>query len=67
MAHKTPSTFATTPNVRHLEWFHDHVRIEALLFDNVRTPIDGELWADLTSPGHGLILREADAEKHRVA
>ena len=24
-----------TPNVRHLEWFHDHVRVERLLFDGL--------------------------------
>ena len=24
---------AATPNLRHLEWFHDHARIEAMVFD----------------------------------
>ncbi len=29
---------STTPNLRHLKWFHDHVRIESMFFDGPRTP-----------------------------
>jgi L-alanine-DL-glutamate epimerase-like enolase superfamily enzyme len=50
-------------NVRHLEWFHDHVRIECLLFDGVVEPTRGELRPDLTRPGLGLELRRGDAAR----
>jgi L-alanine-DL-glutamate epimerase-like enolase superfamily enzyme len=49
--------------LRHLEYFHDHVRIEELLFDGVLEPIDGALVPDRSRPGHGLELRRADAER----
>jgi L-alanine-DL-glutamate epimerase-like enolase superfamily enzyme len=50
----------------HLEYFHDHVRIEHLLFDGVMTPRDGALWPDLGRPGNGLELKRADAERYAV-
>ncbi|MCM0080904.1 hypothetical protein L4X63_04795 [Geomonas sp. Red32] len=31
------------PTARHLEYFHDHVRIERMLFDGVVEPAHGEL------------------------
>ena len=37
----------------HLEYFHDHERIERMLFDGVLEPRDGALWPDLTRAGHG--------------
>ncbi len=52
------------PNLRHLEYFHDHVRVEALLFDGVLEPEDGELRPDRSRPGHGLELKRADAERY---
>ncbi len=45
------------PRLRHLEWFHDHVRIESLLFDGVPEPEDGAVRPDRSSPGNGLALR----------
>lgn len=54
------------PNLRHVEYFSDHVRIEQMLFDGVPRPHDGELWPDLSRPGHGLELRHADAQRYRV-
>jgi L-alanine-DL-glutamate epimerase-like enolase superfamily enzyme len=53
-------------NVRNLEWFHDHVRIERLLFDGVVEPERGELRPDLSRPGLGLELRRVDAEQYLV-
>ncbi len=47
--------------VRHLEYFHDHVRIEHLFFDGALSPVDGALRPDLGRPGLGLTLKEADA------
>jgi L-alanine-DL-glutamate epimerase-like enolase superfamily enzyme len=58
---------AATPNLRHLEYFHDHVRIESMLFDGVLDPRGGALRPDLTRPGLGLALKDADAERFRVA
>jgi L-alanine-DL-glutamate epimerase-like enolase superfamily enzyme len=49
--------------VRHLEYFHDHVRIEQMLFDGARAPIDGMLSADLSRPGLGIELKRADAAR----
>ncbi|MFC7272779.1 enolase C-terminal domain-like protein [Paractinoplanes rhizophilus] len=59
---------AATANLRHLEYFHDHVRIERLFFDGV-TPLGpgGTLTPDLSAPGHGLTFKAADAEPYRVA
>ncbi len=55
------------PGVRHLEYFHDHVRIERLLFDGALEPVGGALRPDRDRPGHGLVLKQADAEPYRVA
>lgn len=54
-------------HLRHLEYFHDHVRIEHMLFDGCLEPDGGVLRPDRSRPGHGLVLRETDAEKWRVA
>lgn len=52
------------PRLRHLEWFHDHVRIEHMLFDGAPTAKDGRVAPDLTRPGHGLSFKEKDAERY---
>jgi L-alanine-DL-glutamate epimerase-like enolase superfamily enzyme len=57
---------AAVPNLRHLEYFHDHQRIERLLFDGVLSPAGGELTPDPGRPGLGLELRHADAERYRT-
>ncbi|MFI0447094.1 enolase C-terminal domain-like protein [Actinomadura sp. 6N118] len=57
---------AATPNIRHLEWFHDHTRIESMFFDGVLDPAGGSVRPRLDAPGHGLELRRPDAEKYRV-
>jgi L-alanine-DL-glutamate epimerase-like enolase superfamily enzyme len=49
--------FCAVPRVRHLEYFHDHVRIEQMLFDGVPEPDGGVLRPDLTRPGNGLALK----------
>jgi L-alanine-DL-glutamate epimerase-like enolase superfamily enzyme len=58
-----PLTCAARPAI-HLEWFHDHVRIEHLLFDGAPEPRDGLLAPDPTRPGLGLELRRRDAEPY---
>ena len=45
------------PRFRHLEWFHDHLRVEAELFDGVPEQDGGVLRPDLSRPGNGLSLR----------
>jgi len=57
---------AATPNLRHLEWFHDHARIELMAFDGTSPPVGGQLRPDTDAPGHGLAPRWADIEKYRV-
>ena len=54
------------PNFRHMEYFHDHVRIERMFFDGVLTPINGELRPDLSRPGMGLEFKRADAARYAV-
>ncbi len=51
----------------HVEYFHDHVRIEQLLFDGVVAPRDGALWPDMERPGNGLEFKRADAERYAAA
>jgi L-alanine-DL-glutamate epimerase-like enolase superfamily enzyme len=53
-------------NLRHLEYFADHERVDRLLFDGVLEPRDGVLRPDLSAPGNGLEVKRADAERFRV-
>ena len=68
-AHCAPSLHAhvgaAVPNLRHCEYFHDHQRIEGMLFDGVLSPAGGMLTPDPGLPGLGLALRSADAEPFR--
>jgi L-alanine-DL-glutamate epimerase-like enolase superfamily enzyme len=54
------------PQMRHLEYFHDHARIEHMLFDGALTPQHGMLYPDLSRPGLGLEFKRADAAKYVV-
>ncbi len=54
------------PGLRHLEWFHDHVRLERMLFDGAPVPRDGWIAPDLARPGLGLAFKERDGEPFRV-
>ena len=54
-------------HLRHLKYFHDHVRIEGMAFDGVLTPEPGGLLRpDRSRPGLGLTVRAADLERYRV-
>ena len=57
---------AAVPRLRHLEWFHDHVRIEHMLFDGAPVPRDGVIRPDMTRPGLGLEFKHADAERYAL-
>ena len=59
--------FCAAPTLRHLEWFHDHVRIERMFFDGFLEPENGELRPDRARPGHGLELKRRDVERFAVA
>jgi L-alanine-DL-glutamate epimerase-like enolase superfamily enzyme len=52
--------------LRHIEYFHDHVRIEQLFFDGARDPQNGALRPDLERPGIGLEFKKRDAEHYAV-
>jgi L-alanine-DL-glutamate epimerase-like enolase superfamily enzyme len=69
-AHTAPALHlhvcCAVPRLRHIEWFHDHVRIERLLFDGAPVPRQGMISPDLSRPGHGLELKHADAERFAI-
>jgi L-alanine-DL-glutamate epimerase-like enolase superfamily enzyme len=48
-----------------IEWFHDHVRIEQLLFDGAPQVVNGTITVDGSRPGLGIELKRADAERFR--
>jgi L-alanine-DL-glutamate epimerase-like enolase superfamily enzyme len=50
----------------HLEYFHDHARIESMLFDGVLSPEGGALQPDSSRPGLGLELRRDVAEEYAL-
>lgn len=54
------------PGLRHLEWFHDHVRIERMLFDGAPVVEGGVIRPDLSRPGLGLEFKRADAAAFRI-
>ena len=58
---------AAVPNLRHVEYFHDHQRIERMFFDGALSPDGGALAPDPDQPGLGLALRDADAERYRLS
>jgi L-alanine-DL-glutamate epimerase-like enolase superfamily enzyme len=55
------------PRAVHMEFFHDHVRIERMFFDGFCEPVNGNMAPDLSRPGMGLELKNNDAEKFRVS
>jgi L-alanine-DL-glutamate epimerase-like enolase superfamily enzyme len=67
-AHTSPSIHAhvcvAIEPLAHVEYFHDHARIEQMLFDGCPELVDGELRPDPKSPGLGLALRESEAERY---
>ena len=55
------------PNLRHLEYFHDHARIENMFLDGALSPAGGTPRPDPARPGLGLTLKDATAAPFRVA
>jgi L-alanine-DL-glutamate epimerase-like enolase superfamily enzyme len=77
LAHSVPLSSHTAPALhthlgcavqplRHIEYFHDHVRIEEMFFDGTPKPVNGKIRPDLQQPGLGLVLRRADAKKYAI-
>jgi L-alanine-DL-glutamate epimerase-like enolase superfamily enzyme len=53
---------------RHLEYFHDHERIERIAFDGVLEPQPGGLLRpDRSRPGLGLAVKDSDLQPYRVS
>jgi L-alanine-DL-glutamate epimerase-like enolase superfamily enzyme len=69
-AHCAPSLHmhagCAVPAFRHVEYFHDHARIESMLFDGFIPPKNGELQPDRSRHGMGLIFKHTDAERFLV-
>jgi L-alanine-DL-glutamate epimerase-like enolase superfamily enzyme len=53
-----------SPRLRHLEWFHDHVRIEHMLFEGAPMPRNGLIGPDFSRPGNGLVFKHQDADRY---
>ena len=76
-AHGIPMSAHTAPTIHlhaccaiehaaHIEWFHDHVRIEAMLLEGAPQPRDGVLRPDLSQPGLGVTLDRDALARHAV-
>jgi L-alanine-DL-glutamate epimerase-like enolase superfamily enzyme len=69
-AHCAPSLHmhvgCAVPGFRHVEYFHDHARIEQMLFDGFIAPVDGQMTPDRSRPGLGLTFKRKDAERFAV-
>jgi L-alanine-DL-glutamate epimerase-like enolase superfamily enzyme len=52
------------PRLRHLEWFHDHVRIEHMFFEGAPVPKQGIIRPDFSQPGNGLTFKQQDAARY---
>ena len=55
------------PRMVHMEFFHDHVRIERMFFDGFCEPVQGVMSPDRSRPGMGLELKEKDAAPYLVS
>ena len=66
-AHTAPALHlpvcCAAPRLRHVEWFHDHARIEHRVFDGAPIPRDGAIAPVLDRKGHGLVFKRGDAER----
>jgi L-alanine-DL-glutamate epimerase-like enolase superfamily enzyme len=56
----------TVPLLSPMEYFHDHARIEHMVFDGALTPVKGLLHPDKSRPGLGIEFKRADAAPYEV-
>jgi L-alanine-DL-glutamate epimerase-like enolase superfamily enzyme len=54
------------PRAIHMEFFHDHARIEHMFFDGFCEPVKGCMIPDLSRAGMGLELKKKDASRFQV-
>jgi L-alanine-DL-glutamate epimerase-like enolase superfamily enzyme len=70
-AHTAPAMHAAVclaaQKLRHLEYFHDHVRLESMFFDGLPLLEQGMLRLEPQIKGHGLVFRRKDAEAYQVS
>ena len=57
---------AHSAQAEHIEYFHDHERIEHMLFEGSLTPINGNLQPRRSQPGLGLEFKYADAQQYAI-
>ena len=69
-AHTAPSLHAhpccALAPVCHVEYFHDHSRIEQMLFDGALKAENGTLRPDQSRPGLGIEFKRSDAERYAI-
>ncbi|MGH9529427.1 MAG: enolase C-terminal domain-like protein [Terriglobales bacterium] len=76
-AHNVPLSAHTAPAIHmhvccaaarsiHLEYFHDHSRIEKMIFEGAVSPLNGNLAPDLSRWGLGLEVRRDELSRYRV-
>jgi hypothetical protein len=57
---------SAVPLFKHVEYFHDHVRIESIFFDGLPRLHEGTLQVDACWPGLGVTLKRQDVEHYRI-
>jgi L-alanine-DL-glutamate epimerase-like enolase superfamily enzyme len=67
-SHTAPSIHGplccAVPAARNIEYFHDHARIERMLFDGIVEPVNGIFYPDASRPGFGLEFKRVDAARY---
>lgn len=70
-AHTAPTLHqhvcCSVQRARHVEYFHDHARIESMFFDGAARAIHGDLRPDVSRPGLGIEFKRKDAKKFLVS
>jgi L-alanine-DL-glutamate epimerase-like enolase superfamily enzyme len=56
---------AAVTNLRHIEYFIDHTRLEPKLFDGIPPAAQGALTPNTTEPGHGMTLADTATHYHQ--
>lgn len=69
-AHTSPTIHShaacAVPQVAHVEYFHDHARIEGMVFEGAPSPVNGSLAPSQDRFGLGVELKHGDCEEYRI-
>lgn len=69
-AHCCPALHAqvccAAPAAVHMEYFHDHTRIERMLFEGAPEPVNGVIRPDRSRPGLGLVFKKGNAKQYEL-